>query len=212
MVYYRNYGLLIAKSSLADPPVPCLTTTQRFYDCYIGQTTFSNTAIPIKIETETVTDCSFYSQTVESTQNGIMINACNTVCFENIYVENVGSTVAASVFNLGMLDGPEVEPAGWSFRGLTHIRGGYLQGSIFLPDTTAGKNLIYVNSGDIVTVSNLRYINYNRTLTFNPTAIFYKIGFTDCYGMGVVNDLNVETDARVKIRDCGISNGTMYSN
>jgi hypothetical protein len=30
--------------------------------------------------------------------------------------------------------------------------------------------------------------------------------------MGVVNDLNVETDARVKIRDCGISNGTMYSN
>ena len=163
ILYFREYGILIDNNGI--------TTRQLFENCYIGQTTFSNTAIPLYICRKAVIDTTFKHCTFESCNDGIYISPENHIEFENLYTENLPA-VEKPTFNFGILNDETnisssnidntVVPGQYTLWGQIHIVGAFIQGSPTVSHTATNKFMINAGYCDIISISNAKIRSFNR--------------------------------------------------
>lgn len=180
ILYFRKYGILIDNKGI--------TTRELFENCYIGQTTFSNTAIPLYICRKAVIDTTFKHCTFESCNEGIYISPENHIEFENLYTENLPA-VEKPTFNFGLLKDETnisssnidntVVPSQYTLWGQIHIAGAFIQGSPTVSHTATNKTMINAGYNDIISISNAKIRSFNR-LYNTLDNIKNKLEFSNC--------------------------------
>ena len=151
LLYNRAFNLLIKNTHLS--------TTQRFYNCYFGQQKPYPNAIPIKIESTALTDCTFYSCTVESTPNAVIINRNNNVVFDNIYTENAPCSGTGPVFKIGYKEDGEQDV---SHDGTFKIKDGVMCGAV---DSYELKTMFDIDYCDGFSVDGVMYRRFSKVIT-----------------------------------------------
>lgn len=117
----RNYSIHVSNAWSKN-------TTMRFYNTYIGQSPFS-TAIPIKVESYSTVDITFYSPTFETIPNGCEFGQAIIVKMIGVYCENFPSQGFKNAFRFGIL-GPSDITNNLNQRGTYSIDGMFYQGAI----------------------------------------------------------------------------------
>lgn len=208
---YRKYGMHLVN-------IQGETTTQRFENCYFGQTYVRDgfgrteylTAIPIKIESNSVTDCVFDKVTIESTEKGAYIGYGNTVRFIEPYTESVTTSQADFVFNLGVVDEGETLPSGAYFKGIYSFTGGRILGcATFLPYDTVGTGIFNVDVCEQLIVDNTYYLNAREVLKFTTNS--KSISFRNTTSYTIYNDLEKIKSNKVTIDNCKPTNDTILN-
>lgn len=99
-----------------------LSTTCKFYDCYVGQNTTA-TAEGIKIDTYSGYEIDFYSLTAETMQKGVNISDKNNISLYSPYFENIPSTEAEG-YSISVGESGDA-----NIPGKVNIFGGTIQGN-----------------------------------------------------------------------------------
>ena len=167
LLYNRGFNLLIKNTHLS--------TTQRFYNCYFGQQKPYPNAIPIKIESTALTDCAFYSCTVESTPNAVIINRNNNIVFDNIYTENAPCSGTGSVFKIGYKEDGEQDV---THNGTFKIKGGVMCGAI---DNYELKTMFDIDHCDGFSVDGLMYRRFGNVIKTSSNTRCIP-SFSNCLG------------------------------
>ena len=167
LLYNRGFNLLIKNTHLS--------TTQRFYNCYFGQQKPYPNAVPIKIESTSLTDCTFYSCTIESTPNPVIINRNNNVVFDNIYTENAPCSGTTPTFKIGYKENGEQDVA---HDGTFKIKGGVMCGAV---DDYQSKTMFDIDYCDGFSVDGLMYRRFGKVIkTSSKTRCIPS--FSNCLG------------------------------
>ncbi len=189
LMYNREFNLLIKNTHY--------TTTQRFYNCYFGQQKPYPNAVPIKIETSSLTDCTFYSCTIESSPNPVIINPNNNVTFDNIFTENVPSSSGSSVFKVGYKDAGD--SLNLSHNGTFKIKGGVMWGVV---DNYESKTMFDVDFCDGFSVDGLMYRRFGKVIKTSSNTRCIP-SFSNCLGENglVTTDLDQVGD-NITVLNC----------
>lgn len=190
----RNYNILITSR---------MSTTCRFYNCYIGQNN-SEDAIGLMIDEYSGYSLTFYSLTVESMYNGVKILDRNEITFYGIYNENTPrGDEGGYAFSIGG-DGDELGPCKVNFIG------GMVQGNnaYKIPNHYAlqisGKNTT-------VSVSDVKFLIFEKVVNIIDTHA--KINFKNCIEISVtknIEDTKAEKPDRISYYNCS-SNTKPYT-
>ena len=185
-----------------------VSTTQRWYNAYIGQCATELSSVPLRVESYAVTDLKFYQLTLESNPNAVEIGRNTNVDFYGIYIENFpsggGLINPLSVFLLGKFNVSD-DGAKIAYDGNVHFYGGFISGiSIGLYTTHILFNLDYSSSFSAEGLYYRRIGNPIAT-TANTKAI---PTFMNCLGENglVTSDIDLFDPNKINVINCTCGN------
>lgn len=168
----RNYNIHVTGE---------MSTTCRFYNCYIGQNTSAD-SIGLMIDEYSGYSLSFYSLTIESLYSGVKILDRNEISFYSIYAENTSrSETGGYVFSIGD-DGDEIAPC------KVNLIGGLIQGNnaYNVPNHYAF-NIKGANT--ILSVSDVKFLIFEKVINILDTRAMAT--FYNCVELSVTNNIEV---------------------
>lgn len=149
--YCKHYGLIY--------PNTIQSTTQVFNNCYIGQHRTSDICVPIKIDNHATFDITFNNLVLESNNLSCKIGVACNVSFNNLYIENC-PVKDTHVIELGYHDGN-----GWDLdnhNGVYSFNDGLMIGVPVSLGGYSGKNLLYINKADSITMTNCFFTKFEK--------------------------------------------------
>lgn len=147
-----------------------LTTTCRFYDCYVGQNENAN-AIGLKIDDYSGYQIDFYSLTIETMQKGMLIGNRNTINFYSPYAENIpNSAETGSVIEV-------VNNDNLLSSSIINITGGTIQGNG--QQISTNHYAITVNGYNTITVNGTKFLIFQKVVNMMNNASVYLNSCTE---------------------------------